>query len=57
MPRITRMPSQAQINAQARAMQREIERKVKCATNNGRRALTKSEIERIGREAARKLRF
>ncbi len=43
------MYSQSWINAKAKQLQQEIERKVNAATNNGQRALTKADIERIAR--------
>ena len=52
-----RIPSQSQINSRVRQVQREMETKVRIRTNNGKRALTKSEIQQLGRDAARRLKF
>ena len=52
-----RIPSKSQIEQRARSVQRQIENQVRTRTNNGRRALTKSEIEQMARDAARTLKF
>ena len=52
-----RIPSKAQIEQRARSVQRQMESQVRSKTNNGRRALTKQEIQQLAREAARKMRF
>ena len=52
-----RIPSKAQIEQQARSVQRQMESRVRNKTNNGRKALTKQEIQQLAREAARKMQF
>ena len=56
MPRYN-FPSKSQIEQRARAIQRDLESRVKSKTNNGRRPLSKYEIEQLAKEAARRLKF
>ena len=53
---MVRIPSKFEIENAARAAQRQLESRINAATNNGRRVLTKAEIERLGRENADYLR-
>jgi len=48
--------TQARAEQAAREMHRQMERRIDCLTNHGKRALTKAEIERLGREGADLLR-
>ena len=49
------IPSRAQMEQRARAAQRQMESRIRSKTNNGKRALTKHEIEQLAKEAARKM--
>ena len=51
------IPSMSQIKQRAKSAQRQMESRIKSMTNNGRRIPTKQEIEQLGREMARKLRY
>ena len=56
MPRYN-LSSRSQINQRAGAIRRHIESQIKIRTNNGRRVITKQEIEHLMKGAARRLEF
>ena len=53
---IPRMPSMAQLEYKARAIQQQMEMRIKSLTNNGTRALTQAEIDQLAREFTRRMR-
>ena len=56
MPAMPSMPSMAQLEHKARAIQQQMEMRIKSLTNNGTRALTQAEIDQLAREFAHRMR-
>ena len=53
---IPRMPSMAQIEHKARAIQQQMEMRIQSMIGNGSRTLTQAEMEQLAREFARRMR-
>ena len=56
IPRMPAMPSMAQLEHKARAIQQQMEMRIKSLTNNGTRALTQAEIDQLAREFTHRMR-